>query len=132
MRYPELIFVFIFFLIIVNIIIISIKYRKHKNIKTLVKKICLSISIIGFSFIWFVPIHIGYKGEAPICKFRFKIYTYESDDYGGYGNINDLFFKITPDEYGTMYFIEKKGDWQEYFNFTSLKDEINSHLLKIH
>jgi hypothetical protein len=121
MEYPQLIFVFICLILTVYIIRVFIKFKKHKNIRQLIKKTTLSTLIIVFSFIWFVPIYVGQIGESPVCRFRFKIYTFESDDYGGYGTFNDLFFKVRPNEYGTMYFIAEEGGWQEYFGLKTFK-----------
>ncbi|OEK09808.1 hypothetical protein A8C32_09865 [Flavivirga aquatica] len=121
MRYPELIFVFICLVLIGYLVSLVFKFRKQKNVKPLIKGIIISVLIIAFSFIWFVPIYVGQKGEAPVCKFRFKAYSFESDDYGGYGTFNDLFFKIMPNEYGTMYFITEEGGWKEYFGLKTFE-----------
>ena len=121
MMYPELIFVFIFFLITAYFIYTIIKYRKQRKIRTLLIKTISSILIIGFSFIWFMPIHIGQIGESQLCKFRFKIYSYYFHDYGGYGTFKDLFFKIMPNKYGDMDFITEQGGIKEYFGMKPLK-----------
>ncbi len=69
MEHPVLIFIVIFLVAVAYIIAISIKFIKHKNIKQFFVKLVCSLSILSLSFIWFVPITIGYSDESPVCKF---------------------------------------------------------------
>ncbi len=121
MERPELIFVFITLALIVYLIWSIKSYKRTKDIKRLVSKIMLSILIIGFSWIWFVPIYIGQRGESPVCKFRFQVFEYDSHDYSGYGNFSDLFVKTLPIKYGTIVFYRKIGGMKEYFGLKSFE-----------
>ncbi|WP_282079391.1 hypothetical protein [Aquimarina algiphila] len=113
--FPELIFGIIA-LILVRYTIWNIKvYMRKKNLKRLIRNIILSIMIVGFSWIWFVPIHVGQIGESPVCKFRFQVFEYEVHDYSGYGNIQDLLIRTVPVKYGAFDFYKKIGGWKEYF-----------------
>ncbi len=115
MMFPELIFGIIA-LILVRYTIWNIKvYMRKKNLKRLIRNIILSIMIVGFSWIWFVPIHVGQIGESPVCKFRFQVFEYEVHDYSGYGNIQDLLIRTVPVKYGAFDFYKKIGGWKEYF-----------------
>ncbi|WP_282089569.1 hypothetical protein [Aquimarina algiphila] len=115
MMFPELIFGIIA-LILVRHTIWNIKvYMRKKNLKRLIRNIILSIMIVGFSWIWFVPIHVGQIGESPVCKFRFQVFEYEVHDYSGYGNIQDLLIRTVPVKYGAFDFYKKIGGWKEYF-----------------
>lgn len=86
-------------------------------------KIIISVIILGFSWIWFVPIHIGQRGELPVCKFRFQVFEYDTHDYSGHGNIDDLFFKSIPEKYGMIDLYTKIGGWEEYFGLKSFEYE---------
>ncbi|WP_271784856.1 hypothetical protein [Aquimarina algiphila] len=83
--------------------------------RRLTLKIIISALVIGFSWIWFVPIHVGQIGESPVCKFRFQVFEYEVHDYSGYGNIQDLLIRTVPVKYGAFDFYKKIGGWKEYF-----------------
>ncbi len=112
MMFPELIFGIIA-LILVRHTIWNIKvYMRKKNLKRLIRNIILSIMIVGFSWIWFVPIHVGQIGESPVCKFRFQVFEYEVHDYSGYGNIQDLLIRTVPVKYRAFDFY-KKNRWLE-------------------
>ncbi len=101
-----------------------IGFRKQKDNKQVIIKMVLSILILGFSFIWFIPMYIGDLGESPVCKFRFKVYTYYCHDYSGYGTFNDLIFRFKPNKYGDIDFVTQQGGIQEYFGFKPLKNEV--------
>lgn len=121
MEMPELIFVFIT-VILIGYLIWGIKICKRtKNLKRLIVKGIVSILIIGFSWIWFVPMYVGQRGESPVCKFRFQVFEYDSHDYSGYGNFSDLFFKTIPNKYGTIDFYRKIGGVKEYFGLKSFE-----------
>ncbi len=75
---------------------------------------------------WFVPIDIGWKNELlPVCKFRFQIFEYDTHDYSGHGDFNDLFLSIKPKKYGMMDIHRKVGGWKEYFGLNSLENIID-------
>ena len=123
MEFPELIFIFIFF-IVVGYLIWNIKnHRQKNNFKKLIRNTTISMLIIGFSWIWFVPIYIGQRGESPVCKFRFQVFEYNSHDYSGYGNFSDLFIKTFPNKYGSIEFHSKIGGVKEYFGLKSFEYE---------
>ena len=76
---------------------------------------------MAFSYIWFVPIDIGWKNDLlPVCKFRFQIFQYDEHDYSVYGDFNDLFLSLEPKKYGMMDIFKKVGGWQEYFELTNI------------
>lgn len=115
MRFPELIFGFIT-IGLIGFLIWSLRvYKRKKNLKKLMLKILISILIIGFSWIWFVPIYIGQNGESPVCKFRFQVFVYETHDYSGHGDFRDLLIRPIPVKYGSRDFHRKIGGWKEYF-----------------
>lgn len=81
MRSPELIFIITSIIIIVGYLVWAmIKYRRYKNFNRLMQKVIISILIISFSWIWFVPMYIGQRGESPACKFRFQVFEYDEHD----------------------------------------------------
>lgn len=121
MQMPELIFVFITLILFIFLIWSIKRFKQTKDIKRLTSKIILSVLIIGFSWIWFVPIYIGQRGESPVCKFRFQVFEYDSHDYSGYGNFLDLFVKSIPKKYGTIVFYRKIGGTKEYFGLKSFE-----------
>ncbi|TPN82878.1 hypothetical protein [Aquimarina algicola] len=115
MEFPKIIFIIIV-LIITGYIIWNIKiYKRKKNSKGLIRNMILSILIVGFSWIWFVPVYVGQWGESPVCKFRFQVFVYETHSYSGYGDIQDILIKTRPRKYGMRDFYKKIGGWKEYF-----------------
>ncbi len=124
MKHIELIFILISLVTITYIIAISVKFIKYKNIKEFLAKLVCSLLILLLGFIWFVPITIGYSGEAPICKFRFSVFAYECDDYGGYGNFTDIIINPKPEKYGCIRIFSKVGGIKEYFNLKPLDEKI--------
>ncbi len=115
MQFPESIFGIIV-MILVGYTIRNFKiYQSKKNSKRLMGKIFLSIMLIGLSWIWFVPMHVGQIGESPVCKFRFQVYQYDVHDYSGYGDIQDVLIRTKPAKYGTIHLQSKIGGWKEYF-----------------
>ena len=66
MIFPELIFGFIT-ISLIGFLIWGIRvHKKERNVKKLVLKIFISALIIGFSWIWFVPVYLGQSGESPL------------------------------------------------------------------
>lgn len=117
MRIPDLIFILIT-LVLIGYLMWSLRKRKVKvALKVKISKIIISALIIGFSWIWFIPIYIGQSGESPVCKFRFQVFEYETHDYSGHGDLKDIFIRPIPRKYGTMDFHRKIGGWKEYFGF---------------
>jgi len=111
MRFPELIFG-----IIVLVLIGYLIWSSKKNNKRFLLKIIMSVLIVAFSWIWFIPTYVGQRGENAVCKFRFQVIEYDADDYG-YGTWKGYFFDLKPSKYGTLVLRERVGGWKEYFGF---------------
>ncbi len=121
MLYPEIIFEFIIVIIVIYISKSVTILKKDKQIRKFILKMTLLLLITGFSWIWFVPRHVGENGESSVCTFRFQVFLYDTHDYSGYGNMSDLFFNPIPNKYGRMVFYKKIGGYQEYFKLKSLE-----------
>ncbi len=80
----------------------------------------LFLFILGFSWVWFVHMEIGWRGESPVCKFRAQIFECDFHDYGR-TDLYDRFLNPIPRKYGCMALYEKIGGWQEYFGFKEVK-----------
>ncbi|MCL5247790.1 hypothetical protein M4I21_18430 [Cellulophaga sp. 20_2_10] len=110
------------YLVWILVLFISKNKRSH-----FLKKVLFIFALIGFSYIWFVPIEIGWKNDLlPVCKFRFQIFEYDTHDYSGYGNFNDLLFSLEPKKYGMIDIHKKIGSWQEYFEFNTVENLIDN------
>ncbi len=129
MIFPQLIFIVIALTLIVYFIWSIKKFKSKKNLKQLLLKAIILILIAGFSWIWFVPMNAGQRGEAPICKFRFQVFIYEVHDYGGYGDFQDIYIKTIPAKYGERDFYEKIGGWKEYFGIKSIEYQTREEYL---
>lgn len=112
-KIPEILFGIIT-LLLVGYWVRNLFFKKTHFIKQ-GYKIILSVLTIGLSWIWFVPVHVGYIGEVAVCKFRFQVLEFDRHDYGGYGELTDLFIDLRPNKYGTAIFYKKIGGWKEYF-----------------
>lgn len=62
----------------------------------------------------------SWKGESPVCKFRFQVFLCDWHDYGGDGDMNDWFFRLEPKKYGRLDVYQRVGGWQEYFGFKDI------------
>lgn len=121
------IFIFgIITLVIVSFFILNIKKIKKRR-KSLILKLFISILLLSFSWIWFVPMHIGWNGEIPICRFRFQVFENSSDDYGSVPSLKSNLFEYRPRKYGRLYLEKRIGGIKEYFIF-SLPDRHNSYI----
>jgi len=117
MELPELIFGIIGLIILIFLIVVIKKIRLDRKTKELLLEILFSFLILVFSWIWFVPMHIGWNREIPICRFRFQVFEYSSDDYGSVGGIRSNVFDYTPSRYGRTYLKKRIGGTEEYFTF---------------
>lgn len=118
MEIPEL----LFGIVLIGVMFIILKiFRNHKQ-KCLVKcisKLLLSIFILVFGWIWFVPMQIGWHGEIPVERFRFQVFEVSSDDYGTVPSLLSNLFEYRPSRYGRMYLGKKVGGFTEYFTLDS-------------
>lgn len=117
MQIPEIIFAIIVLITIVAFFIL----KKKKKLRF--TQIIIGLLLLVFSYIWFIPIHIGYIGEAAICKFRFQVFWCDGHDYGGYGDMSDIFIKPMPQKYGRSFFYKRLGGWQEYFGLKNIDEK---------
>lgn len=125
MRIPETIFGII---VLITLSFLIWSYRKSKTNRSYTLfyiKLGVGILILGLSWGWFVPMHVGQRGEVPVCKFRFQVFEYTIHDYGGYGNFNDLFFKSKPNKYGSMSFYKRIGGLNEYVGLKDFQEKNN-------
>ena len=86
----------------------------------MMKKLVLYLLLLGFLFIWFVPMNIGWRGESSVCKFRFQVFECDWHDYGGNGDFYDWLISAKPEKYGTLVLYDKIGGWQEYFGLKAI------------
>ena len=117
MEVPQLIFGIIGLIVLIFLILSIKKFRFNRKIKRLILKLSFSFLILVFSWIWFIPMHIGWNGEIPICRFRFQVFEYSSDDYGSIGEIRSNIFDYRPSRYGRTYIEKRIGGLKEYFTF---------------
>lgn len=113
-----------FSIIIISVYSFILTLRKSKKI--IIKAILIILIINILSIIWFIPFHIGYKGEVAICKFRLQVYEYDCHDYGT-SNIFDNIICYNREKcgkYGCIVFYNKVGKWKEYFGLQELNFEI--------
>ncbi len=86
-----------------------------------VLKFCLFLLLIIVGFIiWFIPFHVGSVGERQVCKFRGQVFYFESHDYSGHGEWEDILFRyhwVGNYKYGRMDFYKRIGGWWEYCGF---------------
>lgn len=114
MQIPQIFFLIIAILLVVFIIISIVRFKYNRNYRSLIFKLIILILLLGFSWIWFIPMYVGQRSELAVCKFRFQVFEYDTHDYG-YGNWNDHFFRMIPHKYGSIVFHSKIGGWKEYF-----------------
>lgn len=99
-------------------------YRKNKKKKHKITFVFCLLLVFCFCWGWFVPIELGEKGEAYYCKFRFQIYSYDTHDYNGDGELIDWLFLYNYDnshsKYGSIHFQSREGGVQEYFGFKEI------------
>ncbi|WP_271785422.1 hypothetical protein, partial [Aquimarina algiphila] len=100
-------------------------FKSKRKRNHLLQKLLLVLCITIFNYIWFIPIEIGWRGELPVCKFRFQVFEYDTHDYSGHGDFKDLFFRSTPKKYGMIDIHEKIGGWKEYFGLKSFEYDTN-------
>jgi len=84
------------------------------------KKLILFLLLFGFSWMWFVPMEIEWRGESPVCKFRAQVFECDWHDYGK-TDLYDWVFNPMPKKYGSMAIYSKIGGWQEYFGLKEVK-----------
>jgi len=78
------------------------------------------LCVLGFSWVWFMPLEVGWRGESPVCKFRAQVFECDWHDYGK-TSLYDRFLNPMPNKYGSMALYEKIGGWQEYFGLKEVK-----------
>lgn len=115
---PVSIFGIIGLIVFIFMILIIEKLRANRNTKRIILTSFFSFLIIVFSWIWFVPMHIGWNGEIPILRFRFQVFEYSSDDYGSVPELTSNIFDYKPSRYGRTYIQKRIGGIKEYFTFT--------------
>jgi hypothetical protein len=120
MEHPILLFFVLLLFLIVYCIKTIIQGIQTKNWLRLCLKIFLTAILIGFSYIWFVPIQAGWDRESPITKFRFQVFITDTDHYSLPSSIQNVLFEYRPSRYGWMHLGDKVGGWEEYFNLKPL------------
>lgn len=107
-------------LLILSIYWFILSLRKSK--RHIIKITVVILFLNTFSALWFIPVHIGYRGEMAVCKFRFQVYEYDCHGYGSSHIIDNMFCYNREDcgKYGCMIFYKKVGDWKTYFGFNEL------------
>ena len=121
MENPESIFAVISVLVLSCVVyrLTRILRAKEKN-KLIGLEILISLLVVGFAWIWFVPIELGFKDQSSVCKFRLQVFLCDWHDYGGYGNIEDLIIRLEPDKYGRLVLYERVGGWQAYLGLEDI------------
>ena len=113
-----------FSIIILSLYSLILSLKKSRRTLLNVTFIILTVNIL--STIWFIPFHIGYRGEVAICKFRFQVYEYDCHDYGSSHILDNIvcYNREMCGKYGCTVFYNRVGKWKEYFGMQKLNFEI--------
>ena len=97
------------------------KILRKRTGRKFVKWLFFIILILHF-MAYFVPFSFGWCGESPVLKLRFKVFEYDSHDYGSM-NFQQFLFETELQKfgkYGSIVFGYKLGGLKEYFGLAPI------------